>query len=48
LIEDGYTAYWNFPEDENLGSGLVVFTLEKPLSVDNGIGIDEIDKEGNI
>jgi len=42
---DGYHQYWNYAERKGY-SGTAVFTRIKPLCVQNGIGIDEHDREG--
>lgn len=44
---DGYHQYWNYAEKKGY-SGTAVFTRIKPLSVTNGMGIEEHDKEGRI
>ncbi|NLU25910.1 MAG: exodeoxyribonuclease III [Hungateiclostridium thermocellum] len=44
---DGYHQYWNYAERKGY-SGTAVFTRIKPLYVQNGIGIDEHDREGRI
>ncbi len=41
----GYYAYWNFPVRKGY-SGVATFTKEKPLKVQNGIGIEKFDVEG--
>lgn len=43
----GYHQYWNFAEKKGY-SGTAVFTRIKPLTVVNGIGIDEHDNEGRV
>lgn len=43
----GYHQYWNYAEKKGY-SGTAVFTKEKPLSVVNGIGIEEHDHEGRV
>lgn len=43
----GYHAYWNSAEKPGY-SGVAVFTREKPMSVSQGFGIDEHDKEGRV
>lgn len=43
----GYESYWNYAERKGY-SGTAVFTKKKPLSVQNGIGIDEFDDEGRV
>jgi len=44
---DGYHQYWNYAERKGY-SGTAVFTRIKPLCVQNGIGIDEHDREGRV
>ena len=44
---EGYYQYWNSAVKKGY-SGTAVFTKKKPLSVTNGIGIEEHDKEGRI
>ena len=44
---DGYHQYWNYAEKKGY-SGTAIFTKKKPLSVYNGIGIEEHDKEGRV
>ena len=43
----GYYAYWDFPERKGY-SGVVTFTKEKPLQVENGLGIKRFDIEGRV
>lgn len=43
----GYHQYWNYAEKKGY-SGTAVFTKEEPLSVVNGIGIEEHDHEGRV
>ncbi|GAE90629.1 exodeoxyribonuclease III [Acetivibrio straminisolvens JCM 21531] len=43
----GYHQYWNYAEKKGY-SGTAVFTRIEPLSVQNGIGIDEHDREGRV
>ena len=43
----GYHTYWNSAEKPGY-SGTAIFTRHKPLSVANGIGIDEHDAEGRV
>lgn len=42
-----YHQYWNYAEKKGY-SGTAVFTKEEPLSVVNGIGIEEHDHEGRV
>lgn len=43
----GYEQYWNSAVKKGY-SGTAVFTKEKPLSITNGIGIEEHDQEGRV
>lgn len=43
----GYHQYWNYAEKKGY-SGTAVFTKKEPLSVVNGIGTEEHDKEGRV
>jgi len=43
----GYHAYWNFPERKGY-SGVVTFTKEEPIKVENGFGIEKFDMEGRV
>lgn len=43
----GYYQYWNYAEKKGY-SGTAIFTKQKPLSVINGMGIEEHDKEGRV
>lgn len=47
LALEGYHQYWNYAEKKGY-SGTAVFTKEKPVSVQNGIGIAEHDTEGRV
>lgn len=42
-----YYAYWNFPERKGY-SGVVTFTKERPIKVENGFGIKKFDMEGRV
>lgn len=44
---EGYFAYWNYAEKAGY-SGTAIFTKEEPVSVENGIGIEEHDTEGRV
>jgi len=44
---DGYYQYWNYAVKKGY-SGTALFTREKPLSVVDGIGINEHDNEGRV
>jgi exodeoxyribonuclease-3 len=43
----GYSAYWNFPDRKGY-SGVVTFTKEKPVKIENGFGIKRFDAEGRV
>ena len=43
----GYHQYWNYANRRGY-SGTAVFTKKEPVSVVNGIGIEEHDKEGRV
>lgn len=43
----GYYQYWNYAEKKGY-SGTAIFTKMEPISVQNGIGIEEHDKEGRV
>lgn len=42
-----YYQYWNYAVKKGY-SGTAIFTKEKPISVTNGIGIEEHDQEGRV
>lgn len=44
---DGYYQYWNYAKKKGY-SGTAIFTKKEPISVSNGIGIDEHDQEGRV
>lgn len=44
---EGYYQYWNFAKRKGY-SGTAVFTKTKPISVVNGMGIEEHDGEGRL
>ena len=44
---EGYEEYWNYADRRGY-SGTAIFTKEKPISVTNGLGIDEHDHEGRV
>lgn len=44
---EGYHQYWNYAEKKGY-SGTAIFTKEKPISVQYGLGIEEHDKEGRV
>ena len=43
----GYTSYWNYADTAGY-SGTAIYTRQQPLSVTNGIGVDEHDHEGRV
>ena len=43
----GYQSYWNYADKKGY-SGTAIYTRHTPLSVTNGIGIDEHDHEGRV
>ena len=43
----GYYAYWNFPQRKGY-SGVATLTKEKPIRVQNGLGIKRFDVEGRV
>ena len=47
LAFEDYDSYWNYALRPGY-SGTVIFTRLKPLSVSNGIGIEEFDGEGRV
>ena len=47
LEPEGYYQYWNYAEKKGY-SGTAIFTRKKPLSVTNGIGVEEHDHEGRV
>ncbi len=44
---DGYRSYWNYADKKGY-SGTAIYTRQKPLNVNLGIGIDEHDHEGRV
>ena len=44
---EGYQSYWDYAEKKGY-SGTVIFTRHTPLSVAQGIGLDEHDREGRV
>ncbi len=44
---DGYHDFWNYAIKKGY-SGTAVFTKQEPLSVTNGMGIEEHDQEGRL
>ena len=47
LETPGYHQYWNYAKKKGY-SGTAVFTKKEPLSVVNGMGIEEHDQEGRL
>lgn len=47
ILEGGYYDYWNSAQKKGY-SGVALFTKEKPLTVVNGLGIEEHDQEGRV
>ena len=43
----GYDSYWNYADKKGY-SGTAIYTKHTPLSVTNGIGVDEHDHEGRV
>lgn len=43
----GYYQYWNYANRKGY-SGTAIFTKKEPISVFNGMGIEEYDKEGRV
>lgn len=43
----GYHTYWNYAEKKGY-SGTAVFTKQRPLSVQYGVGLEEHDSEGRL
>lgn len=43
----GYTSCWNYADKAGY-SGTAIYTRHQPLSVTNGIGVDEHDHEGRV
>ena len=43
----GYLQYWNYAEKKGY-SGTAVFTKEAPISVEYGVGVEELDTEGRM
>lgn len=44
---EGYYQYWNYAQKKGY-SGTAVFTKEKPITVQYGLGIEEHDTEGRV
>jgi len=47
LNPEGYYQYWNYADKKGY-SGTAIFTKKEPISVFNGLGIDEHDHEGRV
>ena len=47
LAFPGYDSYWNYADKKGY-SGTAIYTKHTPLSVTNGIGVDEHDHEGRV
>lgn len=43
----GYTQYWNYAQKKGY-SGTAIFTKEKPIHVQCGVGVEELDTEGRL
>ena len=43
----GYYTCWNFPERKGY-SGVATFSKEKPVSIENGLGVKRFDIEGRV
>ena len=43
----GYEQYWNFAQKKGY-SGTAIFTRHKPLAVNYGVGVEELDTEGRL
>lgn len=43
----GYYQYWNYAVKKGY-SGTAIFTKQEPLSVRNGVGVEELDQEGRL
>lgn len=44
---EGYHMFWNYAKRRGY-SGTAIFTKEKPISVEYGIGLEEFDDEGRV
>ncbi len=44
----GYTSYFCSPKERKGYSGVAVYTKDKPLKVECGMGVEELDKEGRL
>ncbi|MEK7148262.1 MAG: exodeoxyribonuclease III [Patescibacteria group bacterium] len=45
---EGYHSYFHFPTVKKGYSGVAIYTKEKPLQVQNDIGIEGMDQEGRV
>lgn len=45
ITPKGYTSYWSHAEKRGY-SGVALYVREKPLSIEEGIGVPEFDREG--
>ena len=43
----GYEQYWNFAQKKGY-AGTAIFTRHKPLAVNYGVGVEELDTEGRL
>lgn len=48
LNPKGYDSYWNYAQEKKGYSGVAIYTREKPVEVNNSMGIKEYDAEGRI
>ena len=47
LALPGYEQFWNYAEKKGY-SGTAIFTRHKPISVQYGVGVEELDTEGRL
>lgn len=47
LDTDGYHQFWNYAQKKGY-SGTAIFSKQEPISVINGIGVEELDTEGRL
>jgi exodeoxyribonuclease-3 len=47
LHPEGYHSYWN-PAEKPGYSGVAIYSKAEPLSIRNGVGVPEIDREGRV
>lgn len=45
---EGYTSYWNASEARAGYSGVALYSKEKPLRIEYGIGVPKYDQEGRV